>query len=77
MMREWRTATEDPADAGRATDLHAHRRELGGRQVWVIEENGQVVEVTDAIETLIADHPQVHVHVDEVGTPGSDVTPTT
>lgn len=64
LMVEWHAAAANPAENSQTSGLHASRREINGRHVWVLlDRHDDVIEVAESRETLTADHPRAHIAV--------------
>ena len=66
LMVRWHAALTDPAENSQTSGLHASRREINGRHVWVLlDRHDDVIEMAESRETLAADHPRAHIAVPE------------
>ena len=66
LMGEWRAATANPAENSRTSGLRASRREFDKGPAWVLlDRHGDVIQVAEAWETLVADHPRAHIEVQD------------
>ena len=66
LMVEWHAAMANPAENSQTSGLHASRREINGRHVWVLlDRHDDVIEVAESMEILAEDHPRAHIAISD------------